>query len=214
MIASTPVARWVWGRDHEQNDIVELCLGDVLLAHQALVVHRLGLGAPLIHVRIHEAGHPRNLLLDSDFASFGGCSAVEVAERLARLIRELRGTGEIGFVRATIDCVGEVGGGGSESVQKDLFRLTTAAFEDYVTTSLVTNFDVWMPHDLRGRPQPTVYAANQPRLAAALLDISKVLATEIDPGELTRFGRSTESGVDNLLDPAGTPSNVWDRYDE
>ncbi|AYF76341.1 hypothetical protein D7D52_23755 [Nocardia yunnanensis] len=214
MIASTPVANWVWGRGHEQTDTIELCLRDVLFAYEALAMHRLAIGVPVIRMQIPEAGNPQNLLLDTEFAGIEGETAGAATDRLARLARESRTTGEAGLVRSTIDCAGEIGVKPSVIVQPDLFWLSTAAFEDYVTTSLVTHSDAWMEYDLRGQPQPAVFATNQPRLAAALADVSKALAAETDPGDVTDFGQPTETGVDNFFEPDGTPSNVWHRYEE
>ncbi|WP_433562087.1 hypothetical protein ACQP1O_31870 [Nocardia sp. CA-151230] len=190
-------------------------MGDQLLAYTALAAHRLALGEPAVHVEIAEAGHPRNLLFDGWLPlDFENSPAETAASRLSYEIRMRRSPGEIGSVHATVDCVGEVSGDGGEILQQESFRLGTSAYEDYVTTYLVTFSDAWMAYDLRGCPQPHAHAANQPRLAAVLRDLSELLDSETDPEDPTYFGTPTESGIDNFFEPDGSPSDVWSRFEE
>ncbi|MEU0838035.1 hypothetical protein ABZ370_00985 [Streptomyces sp. NPDC005962] len=72
----------------------------------------------------------------------------------------------------------------------------------------MTSSDAWMPYDLKGRPQPTVYAANAPRLSAALHDLSEALNMETDPDDPTYFGKPTETGIENYFVDDGTASDV------
>ncbi|MEI5523858.1 hypothetical protein WB401_32405 [Streptomyces brasiliscabiei] len=101
----------------------------------------------------------------------------------------------------------------TDAVRVGLFLLGTAAYQDYVTTDLRTFSDAWMPYDLEGRPQADVHAANHPRLAAALRDLSEALDAEIDPDDPTYFGRPTRTGVENFFEPDGSPSDVWSRFE-
>ncbi|MDT0571705.1 hypothetical protein RM704_30305 [Streptomyces sp. DSM 3412] len=215
MIASTPVARWTWGRDTDGGSDVVECLRALLGAHAVLARHRLAVGPPTVHVSVHEAGGSANRLYEGDLPLGEVRSADdEIRTLAARIEGELR-PGEIGAVYADIVCRGvvRIPGTGGESHEERLFVLGASAFLDYVTTDLRTFSDAWMPYDLEGRPQADAHAANYPRLAAALRDLSEALEAEIDPDDPTYFGRPTETGVDNFFEPDGSPSDVWSRFE-
>jgi hypothetical protein len=213
LITTTPVARWTWGRDHEESDTVGLCLRDLLAAYAVLVAHHLVVDSPLVRVNVPKAGKPRDTLFDGEFIVDSVHRPEEVSSRLAQEVQANRRAGEIGSVDATVDCTGIIGGAEQEIIQTELFLLGTHAYRDYVTTDLITFSDVWMLYDLKGRLQPSIYAVNQPRLATALQDLSVVLDSETDPEDPTYFGRPTETGIDNLFEPDGSPSDVWSRYE-
>ncbi|KFF96180.1 hypothetical protein IQ62_37695 [Streptomyces scabiei] len=215
MIASTPVARWTWGRDTENGSDVTGCLQALLGAYSVLARHRLAVGTPTVHVSVHEAGGSDNRLFEGDLPLGEVPSAADTVRTLtARIEAELR-PGEIGAVYADIVCHGAVRApdADGETHEERLFVLGASAFLDYVTVDLRTFSDAWMPYDLEGRPQADVHTANYPRLAAALRDLSEVLDAEIDPDDPTYFGRPTETGVDNFFEPDGSPSDVWSRFE-
>ncbi|WP_157554222.1 hypothetical protein [Nocardia crassostreae] len=187
---------------------------EFMAAYATLARLRLAVGAPVFRVRVSEAGSPRSYLFDGEFAPDNSRLPAEGAALIAHEVRGVLRTGEIGSVTATVNCVGEVSGGEQQAVHSNLFRLSVDVYADYVAAELVTFSDAWMPYDLRGRPQPETYAANQPRLAAALRDLSMALDSEIDPGDPTYFGRPTATGIDNFFDPGGAPSDVWTRFEE
>ncbi|MFE9791442.1 hypothetical protein ACFYRL_06850 [Streptomyces goshikiensis] len=101
---------------------------------------------------------------------------------------------------------------GAEAVE-GLFALTTMVSEEYFHVGLTTFCDAWMPFDLRGRAQEAVFAANRPRLAAALAEIAEALDVEIDPEDATWFGFPTESGVENHYKDDGSASDVWGSFE-
>ncbi|MFC6011366.1 hypothetical protein [Nocardia lasii] len=83
---------------------------------------------------------------------------------------------------------------------------------DYLTVTLETYIDVWMPFDLRGRSQAEIFAYNAPRLTSVLRQISDAIGTEIDPCERSKLARATETGVENYFDETGMAEDVWCRY--
>jgi hypothetical protein len=217
VIASTPVARWTWGRDVENGGGVADCLQVLLAAYAVLVNHRLAVGAPVVRVSVHEAGSSNDRLFESDLQLEEVPSTADAAhgvsrELTARIEAELR-PGEIGAVYADITCPGVVLAPAGETHEQRLFTLGASTFLDYITADLRTFSDAWMPYDLEGRPQADVHAANYPRLAAALRDLSEALGSETDPDDPTYFGRPTETGVDNFFEPDGSPSDVWSRFE-
>lgn len=62
MIATTPVARWTWGRDDESADRLVPCLRDALAAYAVLASHRLAVGVPKVRLKVPESGNSKNLL--------------------------------------------------------------------------------------------------------------------------------------------------------
>ncbi|WP_432587660.1 hypothetical protein ABVG11_20185 [Streptomyces sp. HD1123-B1] len=212
MIASTPVARWAWGRDDDTADDLVLCLRDILIAHSVLSRQGFASGTPKVRVSVKEAGTSHIDLFEDSLTVVGRHDWGEAAEELAHEIRAGLRPGEIGGVSADIDCAGTVLGSAGE-VHQEIFRLGADASAGFVTVDLTTFTDIWMAYDLKGRPQPAVYAANAPRLAAALRDLAEALDDETTPDDPTYFGKPTETGVDNRFEPDGTASDVWSRFE-
>ncbi|MFE0546527.1 hypothetical protein [Streptomyces sp. NPDC058891] len=118
-------------------------------------------------------------------------------------------------MNASMECSGlvVVDAGGQEVLQKGLFQLGATSFADFVTVDLVTCTDVWLQYDLRGRPQPEIYAGNAPRLAVALRELSEALESETDPDDPTYFAKPTMTGAENFFDSDGKASDVWGSFE-
>ncbi|MEV0415036.1 hypothetical protein AB0I68_30645 [Streptomyces sp. NPDC050448] len=183
------------------------CLRDLLAARAVLASHRLAIGEPAIRLTISEAGKPNSLLFQGELTPAGS------AEELAHTVREALGPGRIGSVEARSALAGLLFGPEGEARAEGLLDLRTSADADFATVELVTYSDAWMPFDLKGRAQPAVYAANAPRLAAVLEELTEVLGSEVDPEDPTYFGTPTETGVVPHIDQDGTPSDSWSRYE-
>ncbi|WP_446221766.1 hypothetical protein ACTWPB_17945 [Nocardia sp. IBHARD005] len=211
MIASRNVARWTWGRDH-QSDPVKLCLCNLLAAYSLLVSERLALGAPKMKIKVIEIGNPDTSLFSGEFAATDSYTE-EAIERLASHIRTNMDPGDIASVDASIQCTGIFGTDRDEAIQSGLFTLGTGVYRDYIATDLTTRSDAWLPYDLNGRAQPTVYARNQPRLAAVLTGLADVLDSETTPDEPNVLAIPTETGVENWFEHDATPSDVWTRFE-
>ncbi|MFH8518323.1 hypothetical protein ACH4CE_25185 [Streptomyces gelaticus] len=209
MIASAPVARWTWGRDDTADAFVQ-CIRDSLAAYSVLSAHRLACGEPKI--QIAEWGRPNSYLFRGELPT-GEWVSTEAAERLARIVKAELRPGRIGSVDTSVECTGIVVDERGEFLQEGLFQLGNSAFVDFVATDLVTLSDAWMPYDLKGIPQPVVYAKNAPRLAAALHELAVVLDSETDPEDPTYFGKPTETGVEKHFEDDGSPSDVWGRFE-
>ncbi|MBD3006229.1 hypothetical protein IEJ02_19445 [Streptomyces sp. 5-10] len=209
MIASTPVARWTWGNEDDAGDAVERTVTGVLDAFSVLASHRLAVGNPRVRVSVSESGHPENSLFSGEF---------EVTESdgsdLVRLVRRGLRSGKPGAVEANIRCPGVwLGADGTEHREERLLTFGASMLLGYYTARLTTYSDAWMPYDLRGRPQEAVHAANYPRLAAALREISELIGDDTDPDDPTWFGKPTETGVDNYFDDDGSASDVWGSFE-
>ncbi|MEU0105735.1 hypothetical protein ABZ313_10235 [Streptomyces sp. NPDC006251] len=188
-------------------------MSELFTAYAVLSRHRLVIGAPRVSVSVHEAGRKNSYLFRKDFEPEDTWSPADVAKSMAEEVEAGRRPGEIGSVYADADGLGEVviRGGGREKA--DLLRLGASTLLDHISVELVTHTDHWLPYDLRGRPQPEVYAANGPRLAAALRDIAEVFGTETDPDDPTYFARPSETGAENFFDQDGNALDVWESFE-
>ncbi|WP_371677288.1 hypothetical protein [Streptomyces sp. NBC_01276] len=212
MIASTPVARWTWGRDTETADSVLSCITDLVAAYSVLADHRLAVGGTTVHLAVPEWGSPQSYLFEGDLTLSAGREEEQSAERLARQIQQALRPGRIGSVDAQAICSG-MRDGKTGGLEKGMFLLGASAFDGFVTVELITYSDIWMSHDLKGRAQPTLHDANAPRLSAALRGLAEVLDSETDPEEPTYFAKATETGVENFFGSDGRASDVWASYE-
>ncbi|NUW04022.1 hypothetical protein [Streptomyces sp. CAI 127] len=213
MIASTPVGRWTWGRDDQPRREIFSCIHDVLAAWFVLARYDLAIGTPGISVSVHEAGRANSLLFQGQLEPGAAIPASDIAHHLAARVEVERNPGEIGAVYADMKITGVVVTGDHATREEELFLIGSSAVLDYVSTELVTFSDAWMSYDLRGRAQTAVHAVNAPRLSAALLGLSEVLRSEIDPDEPTYFAKPTDTGIESYLEDDGAGSDVWSSFE-
>ena len=76
-----------------------------------------------------------------------------------------------------------------------LVELMVSPDEIGPSAELSVYHDVWGPCDFRGEPHPAIHAANAPRLASALEELTHVLGVEAEPGEPTYYGRAEGYGL-------------------
>ncbi|MFH8407909.1 hypothetical protein ACH4FX_24395 [Streptomyces sp. NPDC018019] len=211
MITSTPVARWTWGRDAHGEDKIAMCLRELLVAYTVLLKYRLAVDAPEVSVSVHEAGQPNTFLYRGDLRF--DATWPDPAQQLADAVKAGLRSGKIGSVYADANSAGVIVDGGEEFREDGLFQVGASVLLDHIGVDLETPSDAWMPYDLKGRAQPSVHAANAPRLSAALRDLSETLDSETDPDDPTYFGKPTETGVDNYFDEGGAASDVWSGFE-
>ncbi|MFD7908814.1 hypothetical protein ACFV4G_42090 [Kitasatospora sp. NPDC059747] len=215
MIASTPVARWYWGVRGRPTDLVSEAVHRFALAIRVLDRHRLGTPHNgQVAVSIPEPGN-RSHLLKADLRV--GALAEDgsgAADALVSHIEKRLAPGEIGTVNLYAPCDGIVDTDNGGQPTEKMFTLSVEVSQDFFNVTLTTFSDAWLPLDLRGRAQESVFAVNAPRLAAALAEISEALDLEIDPDDPTRLAVPTESGIENhFRDDAGTPWDVWGSFE-
>ncbi|MEI5523857.1 hypothetical protein WB401_32410 [Streptomyces brasiliscabiei] len=87
MIATTPVARWTWGRDDDAADRLAPCLRDALAAYTVLASHRLAVAVPKVRLKVPESGNPRTLLFEGQLLPGPALAPEEAAARLADEVR-------------------------------------------------------------------------------------------------------------------------------
>ncbi|MGW1433489.1 hypothetical protein ACWD6K_33335 [Streptomyces sp. NPDC002431] len=205
MIATTPVARWSWGDPGHETDLVQEAARRFSTALGVLGRHRLGTPhGGKVTVLVPEPGR-QDFVLRADLPA---------DDALVPTIVRRIGDGKVGGVELSASCDGLVETSAGAEAVEGLFRLAVDVSESFFHVELTTFSDAWMPYDLRGRQQDDVFTRNQPRLAAALADLSEALGLETDPEDPTWFGIPTETGVENHFeDDDGSPSDVWGRFE-
>jgi hypothetical protein len=199
-------------RESDVVDPVSQCAGVSLGVVGVLSRHGLIVGGPRVDMSVREKGNPKRRLHRVQKELAGAERPQDVVGLLEEMERD-REAGEVAVVDAHIVCAGRWIAGAGECLAERAFAIDTVATATDTTVTLSTYCDAWMSHDLRGREQRDVCAANQPRLAAALNGISEYVGDEVEPGESTWFGRPTESGVDNILNGDGTVRDVWRSFE-
>lgn len=189
------------------------CLRELLTAYEVLSSHRLMVGTPRLSVSVHEAGKKNSYLFRGETGTLATGSPAETAQEAASRVHEAMRAGEVGSVYAHIDSPGAVAFGDAYRSEPGLFRLGSSALLGYVGVDLATRTDFWLPYDLTGKPQREVHAANAPRLAAALRDLSEALRSETDPDDPTYFAKPNEAGAENYFDEDGNARDVWDSFE-
>ncbi|CAM5512121.1 hypothetical protein [Streptomyces abikoensis] len=212
MIASTPVARWTWGREDVFGDPVYEALNAFKKSVEVMVSQRLIVTDTSVIVSIPEAGSPRSLLYKGEFTAEELLLPGRVQEVTSQVGKEVL-PGEQGSADLSAYFAGVLVGDGSDHRENNVFLLAASVLCEYLVVDLQTFSDAWMPYDLKGREQAAVCEANRPRLAAALRGISEAVDAEIDPDDPTWFGKPTEDGIDNYFDEDGSASDVWGSFE-
>ncbi|WP_329560090.1 hypothetical protein OG711_21555 [Streptomyces uncialis] len=82
-----------------------------------------------------------------------------------------------------------------------------------VVVTLSTYSDAWLTLDTREREQTDIHAANAPRLAAALADISALMGGPPDPGDQNRHAAPTETGFEDQRDEGTAFVDSWGTFE-
>ncbi|MFC9931247.1 hypothetical protein [Streptomyces sp. NPDC127190] len=82
-----------------------------------------------------------------------------------------------------------------------------------LVVTLETYSDAWLTMDTRDREQPEVYAANAPRLAAALESISAVLGGAPTPGDENRYAAPSATGFKDLRSEGPAYVDSWGTFE-
>ncbi|SCF94518.1 hypothetical protein [Streptomyces sp. Ncost-T10-10d] len=82
-----------------------------------------------------------------------------------------------------------------------------------LSLTLETYSDSWLTMDTRDREQPEVYAANAPRLAAALQGVSALLGSAPEPGDENRHAAPNETGFKDLRGRGPAYDDSWGTFE-
>ena len=208
MITATPIADWSWLLGAPQGDVVRAGAEAALDVVGVLRGHGLVCGELDVTLMGREV-HSRVTSLEARTIVPVAASREEMAAALAEAVARERVTGGVEIAGVWVVAPGAWSADGRECGGRRIFRILVSMTPEDGGVTLSTYCDAWMAYDLRGRPQPDVFALNAPRLAAALAEVSQVLGDEISPDDPTDFGKPTETGVENYFERDGTASDMW-----
>jgi hypothetical protein len=118
------------------------------------------------------------------------------------------------LVTVRIDCPGLWEEPGSRYRTEKLFNINVDMWGDsLLAVTLETYSDAWLTVDTRDRDQPDVHAANAPRLAAALQEISALLGTALVPGNANRFATPVETGFEDPRIDGPAYDDSWGTFE-
>jgi hypothetical protein len=211
MIASMPIAGWSWGRDGSYS--WPDCVEGALALLRILARHGIAAGDAEVTIAVRESDNPDRFLIRKGFQS-SVLSAVEAGpELLAQsesvMLPGAPGSSDVDIAFACVWLDGE----GREHRDEKMLVVGASVSTGFLTVMLETYGDVWMPFDLCGREQSEVFAANAPRLAAVLTEMSEAFGDEVEPDDSTSFAFSTPTGVENWFDDDVTATDVWHKFE-
>ncbi|MEE1930953.1 hypothetical protein V1J52_22705 [Streptomyces sp. TRM 70351] len=214
MIASIPVGGWTWD--------VECRGGEA----QPVAGHGLD-----VAVAVWGVLHARRLALDvADVRTVTGTGAHREESAGTRIsLASVRGaavgadprpfppealTRETTAVSVLLGCPGEWSDGERHIRAEKLSTVMATCWTNGDgNVTLSTYGDLWLTHDLRGRPQPALHGRYAPLLRATLGDVSALLGGEADPGDSTWYATPTVTGFDAIPDEDPELLDAWDDFE-
>ncbi|MEV5983998.1 hypothetical protein AB0L85_03170 [Streptomyces sp. NPDC052051] len=214
MITSNPVGDWTWELTADSGEIRpvravqtavtvwnELAKGSLAVPEGKAGILVRG-GAKLRDVRLDASGlrlGPDPLAPGSDLAQ-----AVAQAEAL---------DGDF-VLTIRIECPGYWLESGVRHRAEKLFSIQVEVWDgNELVVTLKTYSDAWLTMDTRDREQPEVYAANAPRLAAALESISALLGGAPIPGDENPHAAPSATGFKDLRSEGPAYVDSWGTFE-
>lgn len=214
MITSTPVGDWTWEIPAEDAGIRPAAAARTAVAvWNELTERRLAAPGSRAGLLVRAGSKLRDVLLErhglrltTDPLAPGSAFAQAAAQA-----DELDGD----FVLTIrIDCPGWWFEPGSEYRAEKLFSIHLEVWDGrLLVVTLETYSDAWLTMDTRDREQPEVYAANAPRLAAALEGISALLGSPPTPGDENRHAAPSPTGFEDPRSEGPAYVDSWGTFE-
>ncbi|MGV9678171.1 hypothetical protein ACWDSJ_23075 [Nocardia sp. NPDC003482] len=205
------VASWWWGVPHAapRAEVAGETLAALL---EVLADARLSNGIVPIKVGLWKSGRKTLPGWNTAFRVGGDSSCAEFVE----MIRRDRSYREIHSISLYARCSPVIFSGDELVYEEDSIALSVGVNASLTGAELQARLyvfsDAWLEFDLKGMPQPSIFAANAPRLRGVLEKFSEFLQVEVYPNDPTLFAVPTQVGVDNHRQLSGQVSDVW--FDE
>jgi hypothetical protein len=118
------------------------------------------------------------------------------------------------LVSLRIACPGAWWESGVRHRAEQLFTLQVDIWKSSLTVvTLETYSDVWLTMDTREREQLEVHAVNEPRLRAALDDITSLMGVPSEPGDPNRHATPTSQGFADPRVEGFAVADSWGTYE-
>ncbi|GAA0907079.1 hypothetical protein [Streptomyces thermoalcalitolerans] len=214
MITVNSVGDWFWEVATEPGEASPMRAAETAVAvWNVLAAHELAVPVGKVSVSARIDGEKRDYRINVSRLSLEPEPLARDTE-LSRVVAEAE-TLEGDFIfTVRIDCPGLWLESGVKHRAEKLFSIHTASWEGGLLTLLLETYsDAWLTMDTRDREQLEIHAANSPRLAAALREISDLMGSAPTPGGLNRFATSTETGFEDSRVEEPAYEDSWGTFE-
>lgn len=178
VITSTPVGEWTWELTTDGGEIRPTRAAQTAVAvWNELAERDLAVPGGKATVRVCNRNDPRDVRVDASGLRTG-TAPLAPGSALAQAVAQAEALDGDFIVVVRLECPGLWLEPGFTYRAEKLFAIHLEVWGgNLLVVTLETYSDAWLTMDTRDREQPEVYAANAPRLAAALQGISTLLDT-------------------------------------
>ncbi|MFD0338375.1 hypothetical protein ACFVH0_06715 [Streptomyces sp. NPDC127117] len=214
MISSTPIGDWTWELTADSGEIRPTRAAQIAAAiWNELAERELALPGGKANVRVMDRDNPRDVHLDVKDMRVG-TAPLAPQSALAQAVAQAEALDGNFIVIIRIECPGLWLEPGFKYRAEKLFAIHLEVWGGkLLAVTLDTYSDAWLTRDTRDREQPEVYAANAPRLAAALQGISALLGSAPTPGDENRYAAPSETGFKDLRNEGPAYDDSWGTFE-
>lgn len=214
MITSTPIGDWTWELTADSGEIRPTRAAQIAAAiWNELAERELALPGGKANVRVMNRNNPRDIHLDARGLRIG-TTPLAPRSALAQTVAQAEAFDGDFITIIRVECPGLWLEPGFKYRAEKLFAIHLEVWGGrLLAVTLETYSDAWLTMDTRNREQPEVYAANAPRLAAALQAISALLGTAPVPGDENHYAAPSETGFNDLRDEGPAYDDSWGTFE-
>ncbi|MFK0141207.1 hypothetical protein [Streptomyces murinus] len=214
MITSTPVGDWTWEvTAHEAEFRPGRAAQTAVAVWNELARRELAVPDGKARVLVRSGDKLRDIRFDAQGLRLGAAPLAPGSDLAQAVARTEACRGDF-VLTIRVDCPGRwLEPEGTYRAEK-LFTLQLEVWDGkLLVVTLETYSDAWLTVDTRDREQPEVYAANAPRLAAALDGISALLGGVPTPGDENRYAAPDETGFKDLRGEGPAYIDSWGTFE-
>ncbi|MFF4079278.1 hypothetical protein ACFYZN_07715 [Streptomyces sp. NPDC001777] len=214
MITSTPVGEWTWELTTDGGEIRPTRAAQTAMAvWNELAERKLVVPGGKAIVRVCNRNDPRDVRVDASGLVMG-TDPLAPGSALAQAVAQAEALDGDFIVFVRLECPGLWLEPGFTYRAEKLFAIHLEIWGgNLLVVALETFADVWLTMDTRDREQPEVYAANAPRLAAALRGISTLLGSAPTPGDENRHAAPSVTGFKDPRSEGFAYDDSWGTFE-
>lgn len=214
MITSTPVGSWTWELTAEIGEIRPTRAAQIAVAiWNELAERELAVPEGRAAARVSARDNPREVHVDTSGLHMG-TPPLAPGSDFAQAVAQSEALHGDFVVTIRIECPGLWLEPGFKYRAEKLFAIHVEVWGgNLFVVTLETYSDAWLTMDTRDRDQPEVYAANAPRLAAALQGISTLLGTAPTPDDENRHAAPSVTGFKDLRNEGPAYDDSWGTFE-
>lgn len=214
MITSNPMGDWTWELPSSTDAIRPRRAAETAVAvWNRLAEHGLANPVGRVSLSVRAAGNMGDVRIDSGNLNLEP-EPLAPASDLSRAVDEAESLDGDLLISTRLDCPGFWLESGVRHRVEKLFVIQVDVWKSsLLVVTLETYSDAWLKTDTRDREQPEVYAANAPRLSAALEGISDLLGSAPEPGDPSRYAVPTETGFQDTAIEGPAYDDSWGTFE-